>query len=87
MNSIKNDIGEIVTAMGAPGSVERVKVEYPSLIKKLNKIYVEALAYGLYGRSIDKAIEVIRESGIKSPLETKNILSVTLYRNPPVYEN
>ena len=37
MNVIKNDFGDWVEAVGCPGSIERMKVEYPKLISELNE--------------------------------------------------
>jgi len=75
MNTVKNDKGQWVTAIGAPGSIERVKVEYPALIDDLNRIYIE----GGYGNGIDRAIELIRERGVTSYLEANSLLSASLY--------
>ena len=87
MNSIKNDKGEMVTAIGAPGSIERVKVKWPALIEKLNTIYKDALGHEYsHVWFLNEAIEMIRNAGIKSSLETSSILSATLYGNPQIYE-
>ena len=40
MNTTMNDKGERVTAIGAPGSIERVKVEWPALICKIKNVYL-----------------------------------------------
>ena len=38
MNKTLNDKGETVIAIGAPGSPERIKIEYPNLIEKLKLV-------------------------------------------------
>lgn len=40
MNTVTNDKGETVLAVGAPGSLERVKVEWPALINKIKNVYL-----------------------------------------------
>lgn len=56
MNTITNDFGKAVLAVGAPGSIERVKVQYPKAIRDLINIvrrnsdstacmYIEAHTY------------------------------------------
>jgi hypothetical protein len=77
MNRIMNDEGRLVEAIGAPSSLERVKAERPKLIDTLNRLY-EA-SFGGYGRGIDEAIEIIRAKGVKSQLETRNILLASKY--------
>lgn len=77
MNSIKNDFGQIVPAIGSPASVERVRVEYPKLIGRLNKVYAES--HSTYGRGVDVAIGIIRSSGIRSELETASLLKASDY--------
>ena len=37
MNYITNDKGESVIAVGAPGSIARVKAKYPALIYRVKK--------------------------------------------------
>jgi hypothetical protein len=77
VNSVKNDRGEFVTAIGAPGSEARVRVEYPALVEKLNKIYWQC--YETYGKGQDIAIEAIREAGIKDHLTTNSLMAVSYY--------
>ena len=81
MNYTKNDKGEMVIAIGAPGSIERSKVEWPHLIECINAIWVERT--GLPGRGIDEAIELIRKRGIKGRLETNSILSASYFADEP----
>jgi hypothetical protein len=47
MNVIINDFGKQVIAVGAPGSYERIKCTYPSLIQYLYKVksLTKALSY------------------------------------------
>lgn len=80
-NSIKNDRGVFVCAVGAPGSIERVKLEYPDLIDRLNLLYYQS--FDAYGRAVDKAIQLIRDAGIKSELETRSLLSASAYSLEP----
>jgi hypothetical protein len=81
MNHIKNDLGEWAVAVGADGSIERCKVAYPKLIKQLNDLYYSA--YECFGKAVDKAVEMIREAGIKSELETNSILAASHYGQEP----
>jgi hypothetical protein len=81
MNHIVDDYGKTVIAVGAPGSIERAKIQYPKLIDELNALYFSA--YESPGRAVDEAIEKIRAAGISSPLETKSILQASSYANEP----
>ena len=80
-NHVQNDRGEWVIAVGAPGSMERVRVERPSLIERLNNLYLQS--DGCCGRCVDEAIEMIRSEGIRSEMETRSLLSVSLYGEEP----
>ena len=77
MNTITNDHGQSVLAVGAPGSIERVKVEYPKLIARLNTLYHEACDSP--GRAVDEAVQMIRDAGITSYLETNSLLAASDY--------
>lgn len=77
MNYTVNDRGESVIAVGAPGSIERVKCERPQLIEELNKLYSES--FDAYGRNVDRAIQMIRAAGIFSYLETNSVLTASDY--------
>lgn len=77
MNSIKNDLGQNVVSIGAPASIERVKIEYPKLISRLNSLYEQS--YGSYGRAVDLAISMIKDAGVKSELETASLLRASRY--------
>ncbi len=79
MNYIKNDFGVLVLSVGAPCSVERVKVEYPKLIYSINSLYWDAVCESLPGHSVDIAVRMIRDAGISSPLETRSILQASAY--------
>ncbi len=79
MNHIINDYGQTVIAVGAPGSIARVTVEYPKLINRLNSLWLSS--YSTSTRCIDEAIEMIRNEGINSTLETNSILQVSHYGN------
>lgn len=67
MNSILNDYGQSVIAVGASASIERVKVEHPKLIERLN---------GLFNcqANIADAVQAIRDAGVRSELETNSLL-------------
>jgi len=77
MNHVIDDYGRIVVAVGAPGSIERAKVERPKLIDRLNSLYFQA--YDFPGRAVDCAVEMIRAAGIRSELETASILKASAY--------
>lgn len=79
MNTIINDYGKTVTAVGADGSIERVRVQYPKLINALNVIYNNAVAYHAYGMGIDDAVKRIRQYGIDDALTTRNLLLASHY--------
>ena len=81
MNKIQNDYGELVVAVGAPGSIARVKCERPGLIDSINRMYDDY--YGCPGRGIDDVIEAIRKAGIRSSLQTRSILAATRYAEEP----
>lgn len=76
MNKTRNDKGESVIAIGAPGSLERVKVEHPALIERLN-----ALCNG--EAKVDEAINAIWQAGIRSEIETANLLLASHYGEQP----
>jgi hypothetical protein len=68
VNKLKN--GNI--AIGAPGSIERVKVEYPKIIEELDSLY--------YQQALSSdAIEYIRAKGIKSRLETNSLMEASMW--------
>ena len=77
MNHVTNDYGQTVIAVGAPGSIERVKVERPKLIDQLNSLYFQA--YDSPGRAVDEAVEMMRADGIRSELETSSLLKSSHY--------
>lgn len=78
-NYIQNDRGESVIAVGAPGSLERVKVQYPELIREIDNLYFTL--YDCPGKGVDAAIQHIRDNGIRNYMETDNILLASCYRN------
>lgn len=77
MNYIKNDYEKHVISIGSPGSIERVKIQYPKLIEQLNSLYFESYDSG--SRRVDLAVEIIRQVGITSDLETSSILKASKY--------
>lgn len=80
MNTIENDYGQVVIAVGAPGSQERVKAQYPKLINALISLYFQATSENSPGLAIDEAIQMIRDAGVRGRMETDNILSFTPYK-------
>lgn len=76
VNSVKNDRGKYVTAIGAPGSEARVKVEYPKLIDRVNSLWNQEAGQ-------DEAIEAIRDAGIKDRMTTTSIMDVSHYGQDP----
>ena len=83
MNHVRNDMGEMVVAVGNNISVARARVRWPKLIGELNALYYEAKAYRYAGVGIDIAIEKIREAGVTGKYETRAILEATQYVNEP----
>ena len=81
MNHIIDDRGVSVVSIGAPGSLARVKVQFPKLIERLNVLYFSA--YECHGKAIDEAVEMIRDSGVISGMETTNILLSSNYGDEP----
>jgi len=81
MNHVVDDYGNTVIAVGAPGSIERVKVEYPKLIERLTSLYWQA--YESPGCAVDEAIEMIRAEGVTSELETVSLLKASQYGQEP----
>ena len=77
MNHAVDDYGRTVISVGAPGSIERVKVERPKLIDRLNSLYYQA--YESHGKAVDEAVEMIRAAGIRSELETASVLLASNY--------
>lgn len=78
-NHVTSDRGETVIAVGAPGSIERVKVEWPALIEKVAQLY-EASA-DLPGRGLNQATEMIQSAGVDvGSLTMLSILEVAGYR-------
>ena len=80
-NHLTNDRGQSVMAIGAPASVERVKVEFPALIDRLNSLYFQA--YESPGRAVDEAVGMIRAAGVTATLETRSILAASHYGDEP----
>jgi len=72
VNSIVNDRGQTVYAIGAPGSLARVKVQYPKLIDRLNSLWMQQA-------NIADAIIAVREAGISSPYETNSLIDASFF--------
>ena len=79
MNRIKDDKGNIVPAWGAPASIARMKSEYPKLIEQINNLYWSA--YECHGKAVDEAIDMIRQAGITTDMETASVLMASEYKN------
>jgi hypothetical protein len=82
VNYVKNDKGETVIAIGAPGSIERVKVEYPGLIEDINEFLSNTKKDEAFPEASNKGnreivLEMIKESGITTPLETSSVLEAS----------
>jgi hypothetical protein len=80
-NYIENDRGEMVIAVGAPGSIERAKVQWPELIRKLDSLFCFASGYELPGKSIDDAVTMISSAGVTTKAEKLAVLNASLYVN------
>ena len=72
MNHVRNDRGQLVTAVGAPGSEERLRCEYPALIERLTLAKQE-------GKSAIVARRAIRREGIQTMLEIQTMLILLGY--------
>ena len=72
MNHITNDKGELVIAIGAPGSIARAEVEHPLKIETINEMYAQ-------GAEKEEAIQFLIDNGIKSQLERDSILHHTMF--------
>ena len=79
VNHVVNDKGETVIAIGAPGSIERAKVQWPALIEQLNRLY--SSAYESYGKAVAEVYQMNRDAGVKGRMETDSILLASDYRN------
>lgn len=71
-NYITNDKGYTVVAIGAPASIARAKVEFPLRIEALNELYTQ-------GAKRQRAIDLLKKSGINSELERNSILYHTMF--------
>jgi hypothetical protein len=77
MNQIKNDRGQYVTAVGAPGSKARAAVQYPALIEKYESRYNQTCHFP-HPYCLSEALDDLQQQdGIDSYLERKAILSNT----------
>ncbi len=73
MNTTIDDYGRTVTAVGASGSIERVKVEHPKLMSRLSSLYWEAMAYTPPGRYIHYAERMFEDVDIYDK-KTRNLI-------------
>jgi len=74
---VKNDMGNMVVAIGAPGSMARVQCEHPALINTLNECYDFSNESKQHGLAVAELL--IKQSGITSKLERESLLKVTKY--------
>ena len=78
MKYIQNDYGQTVISIGEPGSIVTLAVEYPKLINELNSLYNRSHNY--YGKALDKAMEMIKSTGICDEITINGILLASHYR-------
>jgi len=72
-NHTTNDRGELVLAIGVPGSIVRAGIEYPEAIKYLDELYAR-------GAEIEEALEYLKQKGINSTLERGSIIHHTMFK-------
>ena len=73
MNHITNDFGVDVIAVGAPGSIARMRCQWPSLLNSINAMFFDEGP----GRNIDDALEAIKYVGV--PKEDWNAVLIASY--------
>lgn len=74
MNAITDDLGQIVPAVGMPGSIARARAQWPALIALINAQHQDT-----HGGGSDLAIEAIRAAGIRDANQTSAILAASRY--------
>lgn len=67
MNCLFNDRGQRVIAVGAPGSRERVKCEWPALLDELQALRAR-------GKGTESALRQIRAAGARGMVEYESLL-------------
>jgi hypothetical protein len=83
VNYTTDDLGRSVIAVGAPGSVERMRCERPALIERMNAI--RACSYDCrQSKAIDVALDEARAAGVRSGLETRSIILASDYAEDAV---
>jgi hypothetical protein len=75
MNAVINDYGQTVRAIGAPGSIERLKCERPKLIETLQAQRDLSLALNTHYSAIEASNELRSKHGIESQLERDSIIA------------
>lgn len=77
MNRLQNDRGQSITAIGAPGSLERVKAQWPGFI---DQTAYEILRRGMRGIEVDSVLEAIAQriaesitTAIQAPKRAENL--------------
>lgn len=79
MNYLRNDYGQLVIAEGAPGSIARVRCQYPKLIERFNSWFWEEHGQPAPHGASDDALTEMKRMGINSPMERQSILDATSY--------
>jgi hypothetical protein len=70
MNTIKNDRGETVYAVGAPGSAARALCQYPALLEKVHSL---RLAFANY----EEVVAALREAGVVEAYEIRAVVEAS----------
>lgn len=71
MNSVTDDYGYQVPAVGAPGSMERVRIQYPKLLGELLRLKANNFMC-----SKESILSYMKDAGIVSQLEIKSVLTI-----------
>lgn len=74
MNKVRNDRGEWVTAIGAPGSLERIKVERPVLIAKIRHYAAQLQAAGVSPMTEGLMRTIANAEGVNAEIEVRALL-------------
>ena len=83
MNHLTNDYGKLVISAGAPGSVVRVRVQYPRLIDRISFLHMHGFCFHAYVD--DEIIQAMIDSGVDSKLEAKSIVQAVLSKLDPEF--
>ena len=72
MNSLINDKGQLVTTIGAPGSIARLKCAWPKLLEDLEHLF-------LSDAMEDEAYDLMRERGVPN-IDQRQLISISSFR-------